>query len=296
MTLNTKSSELRRSPQQNHELSDTEFYGLRDWLYSQTGIHLGDIKKSMVSGRLQKRLHALKLPTYAAYLKLLKDQQQHTERQLALNLLTTNETYFFREDKHFVFLKDYLMKAKARQNIHIWSAASSSGEEAYSIAMLLADVLGLQQSWQIFGTDINSDVLKKAQKAIYPISDTQKIPQPYLQRFCQKGVGKDLGWFRIQPELRQRVSFELVNLFKLPPGLPKFDVIFLRNVLIYFELEDKKIIVQNILRQLKPGGILLVGHSESIHGYDDALVQLQASCYRYQPSHLLADSIEAVSG
>jgi chemotaxis protein methyltransferase CheR len=296
MILNMKNSEVRHISKQNHELSDIEFHGFRDWLYKNTGIHLSDIKKGMISGRLQKRLHALKLPDYATYLKLLKDQNQQAERQLALNLLTTNETYFFREDKHFAFLKDYLANARSQRNIQIWSAASSSGEEAYSIAMLLADVLGLHQNWQIFGTDINSEVLSKARRAVYPMADTKKIAQPYLQRYCQKGVGKDLGWFRINPELRQRVNFELVNLFKLPSGLAKFDVIFLRNVLIYFELEDKKIIVKNILRQLKPGGILLVGHSESIHGYDDALVQLQPSCYRYKPTHLLDDSFEATPG
>uniref|UniRef100_UPI0027BA6D43 CheR family methyltransferase n=1 Tax=Rheinheimera sp. TaxID=1869214 RepID=UPI0027BA6D43 len=240
MISNTKNSEPRRISQQGPELSDAEFNGFRDWLYAQTGIHLSPIKKGMITGRLQKRLHALKLANYSQYLKLLKDQNQPTEKQLALNLLTTNETYFFREDKHFAFLKDVVSQQHLKQNLQIWSAASSSGEEAYSIAMLLAATLGLQTNWQILGTDINTDVLTKARRAVYPIAETAKIPAAYLQQFCQKGVGKDHGWFRIGDALRQRVNFERVNLFKLPPDLPKFDVIFLRNVLIYFELEDKK--------------------------------------------------------
>lgn len=292
MILNTKNSEVIRKSQQGPELSEAEFNGLRDWLYQHTGIHLSPIKKGMITGRLQKRLYKLKLANYSQYLKLLKDPEQSAEKQLALNLLTTNETYFFREEKHFSFLQNFVRQQRSKQNFQLWSAASSSGEEAYSIAMLLADTLGLQNNWQILGTDINTEVLSTARRAVYPIADTAKIPPAYLQQYCQKGVGKDHGWFRIGHELRQRVSFEQANLFKLPPNLPKFDVIFLRNVLIYFELEDKKIIVKNILRQLKPGGLLLVGHSESIHGYDEGLEQLQASCYRYQPKSLLSASIE----
>jgi len=290
MISNTKSSDKSKVTSTNSELSDAEFAGLRDWLYQQTGIHLTEIKKSMVTGRLQKRLTALKLTSYTDYLRLLKDLQHKDEQQLALNLLTTNETYFFREDKHFKFLNQLVSQEPFRQ-WQIWSAAASSGEEAYSIAMQLADAIGLQQQWQVQGSDINTAVLDKARRAIYPITAADKIPTSLLEKYCEKGVGKDLGWFRINKDLRQRVNFEVANLFKPNPKRQKFDVIFLRNVLIYFELEDKKVIVANMLQQLKPGGYLLVGHSESIHGYLDALVQQQASCYRYQPAHLLADHV-----
>ncbi len=290
MISNTKNSDKNRVNPANPELSDAEFVGLRDWLYQQTGIHLTDIKKSMITGRLQKRLQALKLARYSDYLRLLKDPQRKEEQQRALNLLTTNETYFFREDKHFKFLSQLVSNEPNRQ-WQIWSAAASSGEEAYSIAMQLADCIGLQRQWQVLGTDINTAVLEKARRAIYPITGATKIPQLLLTQYCLKGIGKDLGWFRIDPDLRQRVSFEVANLFKPTFRAQKFDVIFLRNVLIYFELDDKKVIVENMLQQLKPGGYLLVGHAESIHGYHDALVQQQASCYRYQPAHLLADSV-----
>lgn len=270
---------------QLHSLSKSEFIQFRDWLYQQAGIHLADVKCSMVSGRLQKRLHALQLSGFAAYLDYLKVPAHQQERQTALNLLTTNETYFFREDKHFLFLQKLLVAQPQLQNWQVWSAAASSGQEAYSIAMTLAQQLGFTKSWQVSATDINTTVLEKAQRAIYAIDEAAKIPEAMLKAYCEKGVGKDQGWFRIGQSIRQRVNFCVTNLFKPDKTLPVFDVIFLRNVLIYFELEDKKLIVNNVLRQLKPGGCLLVGHSESIHGYHPALVQLQPSCYRYSPQH-----------
>lgn len=280
--LNMRSSDMSGNSQL-HSLSKAEFGQFRDWLYQQAGIHLADVKCSMVSGRLQKRLHALQLPGFAAYLDYLKVPANQQERQTALNLLTTNETYFFREEKHFQFLQKLLAAQPQQQNWQVWSAAASSGQEAYSIAMTFAQQLGLNSRWQVSATDINTTVLEKAQRAIYSMDEATKIPEAMLKAYCDKGIGKDEGWFRIGQNIRQHVSFSVTNLFKPDKQLPVFDVIFLRNVLIYFESEDKKLIVNNVLKQLKPGGCLLVGHSESIHGYHPALVQLQPSCYRYSP-------------
>lgn len=262
-------------------LSDQEFRQIRDWLHQQSGIHLSEVKKSMVVGRLQKRLKALAIPTFHAYLKFINLPTQLQERQIALNLLTTNETYFFREEKHFSFLQQVL-PAFEQQPLRIWSAAASSGEEAYSIALLLAQQLGLAADWQVIGTDINTAVLNKAKQALYPIDASHRIALPLLQAFCLKGIGKENGRFKMGPELCRHVQFMQANLFDLQAKLPQFDVIFLRNVLIYFELEDKKKIIQNVIRQLKPGGWLLVGHSESIHGYLDSLQQVRPSCYQYK--------------
>lgn len=279
--LNMKSSEAGNG-NRLHTLSKAEFVQFRDWLYQQAGIHLADVKSSMVSGRLQKRLSALQLSGFSAYLDYLRVPAHQQERQTCLNLLTTNETYFFREEKHFAYLQKLLQQQPGYRQWQIWSAAASSGQEAYSIAMVLASELGLEANWKINATDINTTVLDKAQRGIYPIEETEKIPLPMLKNYCEKGVGKDLGWFRVGQPLRQHVQFSLANLFKLDTKLPQFDVVFLRNVLIYFELEDKKLIVSNVLRHLKPGGTLLVGHSESIHGYHPSLQQVQPSCYCYQ--------------
>lgn len=285
--INIQAKSFTDSSDLNHAipLSDQEFNQIRDWLKGQSGIHLADIKKSMVVGRLQKRLRALKIPTFAAYLKFIHQSDQTTERQTALNLLTTNETYFFREEKHFQFLEQQVLPAvQYRDNFKVWSAAASTGEEAYSIALTLAHLWGVQASWQVMGTDINTSVLQKAQKALYPMDAKDRIPLHLLKAFCLRGVAKETGWLKICDEVSSHVNFVQANLFTLQLKLPLFDVIFLRNVLIYFELEDKKKIINNVVRQLKPGGWLLVGHSESIHGYHDNLKQHRPSCYQYLPA------------
>ncbi len=264
-------------------ISDQQFKQIRDWLYERSGIHLNATKKSLVTGRLYKRLTELDLADFDAYLQLLRNPQQSKEAELALNLLTTNETYFFREPKHFDFLHSLIAQGELNKRVRVWSAAASTGEEAFSIALALASQFGLQEPWQVIGTDINTRVLQQARSAVYPLPDSQKIDPALLKAFCVKGVGKDEGWFRIRPQVRQHVQFQQHNLMQPLLVTQKFDLIFLRNVLIYFELEDKKRIVLNMLEALKPGGFLLVGHSESIHGYDPRLVQQRPACYRYMP-------------
>lgn len=264
-------------------ISDQQFKQIRDWLYERSGIHLNATKKSLVTGRLYKRLTELDLADFDAYLQLLRNPLQSKEAELALNLLTTNETYFFREPKHFDFLHSLIAQGELNKRVRVWSAAASTGEEAFSIALALASQFGLQEPWQVIGTDINTRVLQQARSAVYPLPDSQKIDPALLKAFCVKGVGKDEGWFRIRPQVRQHVQFQQHNLMQPLLVTQKFDLIFLRNVLIYFELEDKKRIVLNMLEALKPGGFLLVGHSESIHGYDPRLVQQRPACYRYMP-------------
>ncbi len=264
-------------------ISDQQFKQIRDWLYQRSGIHLNATKKSLVTGRLHKRLSELDLADFDAYLKVLRDPKHSKEAEQALNLLTTNETYFFREPKHFDFLAQLMNQGELGKRARILSGAASTGEEAYSIALCMARHFGLQEPWQIIGTDINTRVLQHARSAIYPLSDSAKIDPALLKSFCVKGVGKDDGWFRLRPEVRQHVQFQQHNLMQPLETTQKFDVIFLRNVLIYFELDDKRRIVLNMLDALKPGGFLLVGHSESIHGYDPRLVQCRPACYRYQP-------------
>lgn len=264
------------------DISERQFRQVRDWLYQRSGIYLQDCKRSLVSGRLLKRLRYLNLPSFDPYLQIICNLQRCEEQQIALNLLTTNETYFFREEKHFDFLRKLLQQQIfcSASDLKIWSAAASSGEEAYSIAMILAQERGLHRSWQVDGTDINTKVIQQAQTGIYPIERSSRIDMALLKKYCVKGKGKDEGWFRMKPEMLKRVNFGSFNLMRPAVVAAKYDVIFLRNVLIYFELTDKKRIVANVVSQLKHHGYLLVGHSESIHGYDARLQQIQPGCYR----------------
>lgn len=265
-------------------LSGPQFDSIRRWLYQHTGIHLNDSKHTLVSGRLNKRLRDLGLQDYGSYLRLLADPHSD-EQQVAINLLTTNETYFFREPKHFEFLQDRILNQPntGRTEFRIWSAAASSGEEAYTIALVLAERLGLNGRWSILGTDINTDVLRQARRGIYAIGDAEKIPPNLLKAYCQKGRGRDAGLFRFSREIRAKLELRQHNLTLPMAHEARFDLVFLRNVLIYFNVPDKQKIVQNILQCLKPGGWLLVGHSESITGYDARLKQLQAGCYQFCP-------------
>lgn len=267
-------------------LSGPQFDSIRRWLYQHTGIHLNDSKHTLVSGRLNKRLRELGLQEYNSYLRRLADNSSG-ERQVAINLLTTNETYFFREPKHFDFLQQRILSQPGLQHtgFRAWSAAASSGEEAYTIALLLAEHLGLYGRWNILGTDLNTQILRQARRGVYALADAERIPLPLLRQYCQKGRGKDAGLFRFSREIRAKLALRQHNLMLPLVSDQPFDLIFLRNVLIYFSVADKQKIVQNVLQSLKPGGWLLVGHSESITGYDERLKQWQAGCYQLRAPH-----------
>lgn len=264
------------------EMPEQCFHQIRQWLYQQSGIHLSVDKKPMVSARLQKRLRHLQINCFEQYMQLLSQQDQTEERQQALNSLTTNETYFFREEAHFEFLQQQLPSLKKQPELLLWSAAASTGEEAYSLALMLADQLGLKHNWRLVGTDINDEVLEHARRGVYHLRQTERIAKPLLQNYCLKGVGKDQGKFMLRPELRNKIEFRQANLMNLTVMPEKFDVIFLRNILIYFKAEDKKHIVNSVVKQLKPGGLLVVGHTESINGYHPDIKMIKPSCYRWK--------------
>jgi chemotaxis protein methyltransferase CheR len=200
--------------------------------------------------------------------------------QTAVDLLTTNETYFFRESKHFDLLRELATAARGRaQPFRVWSAASSSGEEAYSIAMVLADILG-DGAWEIVGSDISARVLERARTGHYPLERARLVPAPYLKRFCLKGTGAQQGTLLVDKNLRARVHFRQVNLNTTLPQLGTFDVILLRNVMIYFSGDTKRQVVARVLGALKPGGHFLIGHSESLTDISDAVQPIAPSIYR----------------
>ena len=261
-------------------ISDTEFSRFQRFIYDAAGITMSPAKKALVCGRLSKRLQAHKLDTFGDYFELLSSGRAADEVQTAVDLLTTNETYFFREPKHFELLRSLATAAAGQaQPFRVWSAASSSGEECYSIAMVLADCLG-DARWDVVGTDISRRVLQRARTGHYPLERTRHIPGSYLKRFCLRGTGEQEGTLLVDRRLRQRVSFAHVNLNTDLPRLGMFDVIFLRNVMIYFNGDTKRQVVARVLSLLKPGGHFCIGHSESLNDISTAVQQLAPSIYR----------------
>jgi len=263
-----------------HEISNQEFARFQDFILKEAGITLSATKKALVSGRLDKRLRHFKLANYSDYLRLLDSGQEPAERQHAVDLLTTNETYFFREASHFALLTERAQRARERgQALRVWSAACSSGEEPYSIAMVLADVLG-ESGWEVLGSDICTKVLARARVGHYPESRATQLPDALRRRYCLKGQGPQAGTMLVDRSLRQRVQFEQINLNKPLPALAPFDLIFLRNVMIYFNTETKRQVVARLAKQLKPDGLLLIGHSETLNDISDTLKPLRPSVYR----------------
>ncbi|MGK0249839.1 MAG: chemotaxis protein methyltransferase CheR [Oleispira sp.] len=262
------------------ELSDTEFNLFRRWLYKTAGIHLADAKRALVAGRLSKRLRELELDSYKQYFDCFiatNNEDNNSECQTAIDLLTTNETFFFREIGHFDYLRQKLFTQWGTRAVRCWSAASSSGEEAYSLAMTLAE--HYPGNWQIIGTDINSQVVESAERAVYPMLRSENIPKRYLREFCRKGTGNKANTFKIAPQLRQDVKFSCANLQQPQTNLGQFDLIFLRNVMIYFDKASKERVVNHVIDCLKPGGILFVGHAESLSGVTDRVKLVSPSIY-----------------
>ena len=264
----------------NAVLHDHEFTQFRDLIYRLAGISLSPAKKQLVSGRLAKRLRHHNLASYGEYFRFITSPHGKDELQITVDSLTTNETHFFRESKHFDFLRSQVIPArKPGRGVRIWSAACSSGEEPYSIAMMLDEMLG-NEPWEVVASDISTKVLEKAQNGLYPAERIPEIPKHYLSRYCLKGVGDYEGTLLIDKFLRDRVCFLQHNLADVPPVLGEFDVIFLRNVMIYFNQQTKQQVVTRLLPLLRRGGYFLIGHSESLNGVTDDLEQVVPAIYR----------------
>jgi chemotaxis protein methyltransferase CheR len=255
-------------------LTPDEFAWLTAFLADRTGIELKPGKESMVMGRLDRRLRHYGLGSYSEYFDLLV-RGDSLEIQMAVDLLTTNETYFFREPKHFEYLREVFADSPRRaEPVRVWSAASSTGEEAFTIAMTLADSLPAGQAWTILGTDISSRVLETARRAMYPVEAAEKIPQHLLRAYCLRGRDEFEGLLTIDRALRDRVTFREANLIEMPGDLGTFDVIFLRNVMIYFGTETKAELVRRMTAMLRPGGHLIVSHAETLNGIQDGRLRL----------------------
>jgi len=261
-------------------LTDAEFTRIRAMAKSLAGITIAPNKKALITGRWGRRLAHHGCKSYGEYLEFLTSAGAGDELQTSLDLLTTNETNFFREQKHFEFLaKQVLPKSQRGTPFRVWSAACSSGEEPYSVAMLLAASLP-DGNWEVLGTDISSRVLATAKAALYDMERGKPIPPDYLRRFCLKGTGPQDGKFLIERSLRDRVKFARANLNERLPDFGKFDVIMLRNVMIYFDADTKAKVVSHLIPALRPGGYFIIGHCDSLTGIAYApLTACSASVY-----------------
>ncbi|TXT35122.1 MAG: chemotaxis protein methyltransferase CheR [Comamonadaceae bacterium] len=261
-------------------LQDQEFAKFSELIYRIAGISMAASKKPLVSSRLAKRLKHHELNSYGDYFRYITSPQGKDELQITVDMLTTNETHFFREPKHFDFLRQRIIpERRPGAAFRVWSAACSSGEEPYSIAMVLNELLS-GQPWEILASDISTRIVDKARNGIYPMERLPEIPKPYLNRHCLRGVGEYEGTLLIERSLRERVRFMLHNLTELPPKLGEFDVIFLRNVMIYFDQDTKQKVVARLLPLLRPGGYFFVGHSESLNGVTDAVKPIAPAIYK----------------
>ena len=267
-------------------LNDTEFEKLRELVFKVSGISLADTKKELVVSRFTKRLRALKLQSFSDYYDLLVSSSGFSEVQNFINSITTNKTDFFREAHHFDFISSTFVPqviASGKRVVRVWSAACSTGEEPYTIAMVMAKNLVEPYNIpvKILATDIDTSVLTIAARGVYESGVLNTVPEEYMKKYFLRGKGDNLGLFKIKDEIRQMVTFKQLNF--IAPDYPitsTFDMIFCRNVIIYFNPETKKMVVNRLFRYLNDGGYIMMGHSETLFNMIEGLVYLKNTIYQ----------------
>jgi chemotaxis protein methyltransferase CheR len=271
-------------------VSPALFQKFQKLIYAETGIWLGSSKTALLCGRLFRRLRALEITSLKDYYECVAAPEQHEERVRMIDAITTNETRFFREPRQFEFLAQTVLprwQAAAEQGlrprrVRIWSAGCSSGEEPYSVAMLLARHLPPEEGWDVrlLATDISNRVLEKARKGTYPIARSAELPKDLLHGFMLRGMAERLGEMKVKAEIQQMIDFRRLNLDQ-DCGLVEgpFDAIFCRNVLIYFDSASKRRVVTNLYRHLIPDGLLFVGHAENLSSMFSELRSLEPTIY-----------------
>jgi chemotaxis protein methyltransferase CheR len=260
------------------KITDQEYQKFTGLIFDEIGITLNEHKKTLIESRFYKRIIHHELSSFEEYYQICLSNNH--EKIEMLNLITTNETYFFRENDHFDYLKKYLMQYQNDMKLRIWSAASSVGAEAYSIAMH-CDTLLPSNMWEVIGSDINNHVIKKARMGLYPITWSEKITDEYRHKYCLKGKGKYEGEFLIDRQLAKNVRFQTNNLLEINHSLGYFNIVFLRNVLIYFNDETRKRVIQNLLQNMKSGSLLIISQTENLNGLEiNELEQVQGSIFK----------------
>jgi chemotaxis protein methyltransferase CheR len=270
-------------------ISDGEFRLFQDLVYRECGIFLGPHKKQLLMSRLASRLRELGIDTFGDYFRRASGTDGE-ERRRMIESLCTHETSFFREPRQFEFLEKQVIPAwtaaaaarRRARRVRVWSAGCSTGEEPFSIAMLLASHLPCTAGWscEVLATDLSLRALGKAAEATWPVRRAAEIPAPLLKRFMLKGVRSQEGTMRATADLRSLVRFQALNLNDpVYPFEDRFDLIFCRNVLIYFDAASRDRVTERLLRHLEPGGHLFLGHSESLLGRNDRVRSALPSVY-----------------
>jgi chemotaxis protein methyltransferase CheR len=269
------------------DIQDDELSYFSRKLKELAGISLTTSKKELLKGRLRKRLYTLNLDTFADYRNYLESLPiDDHEWQDFVNLLTTNKTDFFREPKHFDFLTHHYipqwLKQSSKEDIlKIWSCAASTGEEAYSLAMHLSELLPADRKFHILSTDIDTHVIKTAKNGVYPIDRWDQIPEELRAKHTDRGTGEISHWFRIKPSLKKYVTFDQHNLIdQKKPREEKYDLIFCRNVFIYFNKETITEISSKLYQACNPHGLLFIGHSESIQNLSTRWELIKPAIYK----------------
>ncbi|SDE58313.1 CheR family methyltransferase [Desulfuromonas thiophila] len=273
------------------DIGPAEFRRISAYIYDELGIRLTDNKRTMLAGRLHKRLRELQLATVSDYCDyLFSPRGQQLEKIHLFNAVTTNKTDFFREPSHFDYLVGQVLPAwqrLGRRSFRVWSAGCSSGEEPYTLAMVLDDYARQHSDFvfEIIATDISTRVLDQAKQAVYHEERIAPVPMALRRRYLLRSRDRTSPLVRIVPELRRHVRFGRLNFMDEQFALPfVLDVIFCRNVIIYFDHPTQERLVQKFCRHLQPDGHLFLGHSESLHGYAVPLQQIAPTVYRHQPA------------
>jgi chemotaxis protein methyltransferase CheR len=259
----------------SQKLNKNDFTKLKNFIENQCGIKLSENKKNMVEGRLRKRIRALGMSGYHEYLDYVFTTGCEEEQMHLVDVITTNKTDFFREINHFNMLSNKVLPYFASKGmgssytLNVWSSASSTGEEPYTLAMVLAEYFGVDGNFTVYATDINTNVLQTGKKAVYTAEKAEDIPFDYKKKYMMRSVDRTKKLVRFKPEIRDKVKFARNNLKEEQYVIPcKMDIIFCRNVIIYFDQPTQETILRRICSYLKPGGFLFMGHSESIHGIE----------------------------
>lgn len=271
-------------------LSDKDFHRLARYIETELGIRMPDSKRVMLESRLQKRLRKLGFTTFSQYLEhVFSDSGRETELINMIDAVTTNKTDFFREADHFDFLIENIVPEAVRRSgagharpFEIWSAGCSTGEEPYTIAMVLEEYRSSDPlfSYRIFASDLSSQVLGKALEAVYDESKAEVVPMSFKKRYMLRSRDRDQALLRMKPEIRARVRFARINLMdERYDADENFDVVFCRNVIIYFERKVQELILRRLCSHIRTGGWLILGHSETLTGMDVPLRGIAPTIY-----------------
>ncbi|MEA3315507.1 MAG: protein-glutamate O-methyltransferase CheR [Campylobacterota bacterium] len=261
------------------KISDKEFLLLKELIHKNSGIDIQKNDKIHLENKLYDIIIEKNITSFRDYYNHIKDNSK--DIQVMINEVTINETYFFREKKHFSFLKEVILPTIKYDKFRCWSAAGSNGAEAYSIAMEIDYNLNSYKNWEILTSDINNNMIEYSKNGVYPIKYSKRIPLEYLKKYCSKGIKEDEGFFKFKDNIKKNILYEHINLInQINTKIGIFDIIFLRNMIIYVNDNDKKTIINNILKHLKKDGYLFMGHSESLNRITDKVVQIEPSIYK----------------